>query len=200
MYYYRRVAVLIAYSYYNFGVWRRHIMYWRGRAARDPSWAVPVAMAVMEAGRLPKCTARSLRSTSSLRSQELEHGGPTQHAPGKRKTSELPFSAMWAYAAAAVLLVRASVDSTPQALTAPGQAGTKVAVLLSGALQTLDWCTESLRTNLVEAIRVMSRGRPAFPPSSGHLRRCDLELRRAAASRLTPQPLAQPAAPAQDQP
>ena len=58
---------------------------------------------------------------------------------------------MWAYAAAAVLLVRASVDSTPQALTAPGQAGTKVAVLLSGALRTLDWCTESLRTNLVEA-------------------------------------------------
>ena len=49
------------------------------------------------------------------------------------------------------LLVRASVDSTPQALTAPGQAGTKVAVLLSGALRTLDWCTESLRTNLVEA-------------------------------------------------
>ena len=39
---------------------------------------------------------------SSLRAQELEHGGPTQHAPGKRKTSELPFSAMWAYAAAAV--------------------------------------------------------------------------------------------------
>ena len=58
---------------------------------------------------------------------------------------------MWAYAAAAVLLVRASVDSPPQALTAPGQAGTKVAVLLSGALRTLDWCTESLRTNLVEA-------------------------------------------------
>ena len=58
---------------------------------------------------------------------------------------------MWAYAAAAVLLVRASVDSTPQALTAPGQAGTKVAVLLSGALRTLDWCTESLRTNLVDA-------------------------------------------------
>ena len=61
---------------------------------------------------------------------------------------------MWAYTAMgayAVLLVRASVDSTPQALTAPGQAGTKVAVLLSGALRTLDWCTESLRTNLVEA-------------------------------------------------
>jgi hypothetical protein len=58
---------------------------------------------------------------------------------------------MWAYAAVAVLLVRASVESTPQALTAPGQAGTKVAVLLSGALRTLDWCTESLRTNLVEA-------------------------------------------------
>ena len=58
---------------------------------------------------------------------------------------------MWAYVATAVLLVRASVDSTPQALTAPGQAGTKVAVLLSGALRTLDWCTESLRTNLVEA-------------------------------------------------
>ena len=58
---------------------------------------------------------------------------------------------MWCYATAAVLLVRASVDSTPQALTAPGQAGTKVAVLLSGALRTLDWCTESLRTNLVEA-------------------------------------------------
>ena len=58
---------------------------------------------------------------------------------------------MWAYAAAAVLLVRASVDSPPQALTAPGQAGTKVAVLLSGALRTLDWCTESLRTNLVDA-------------------------------------------------
>ena len=63
-------------------------------------------------------------------------------------------AAMWAYTAMgayAVLLVRASVDSTPQALTAPGQAGTKVAVLLSGALRTLDWCTESLRTNLVDA-------------------------------------------------
>jgi len=44
-----------------------------------------------------------------------------------------------------------SLDSTPQALTEPGQAGPKVAVLLSGALRTLDWCTESLRTNLVEA-------------------------------------------------
>ena len=42
MYYYRRVAVLIAYSYY-FGVCvAQHMMYWRGRAARDPSWAVPV--------------------------------------------------------------------------------------------------------------------------------------------------------------
>ena len=44
-----------------------------------------------------------------------------------------------------------SLDSTSQALTEPGQAGRKVAVLLSGALRTLDWCTESLRTNLVEA-------------------------------------------------
>ena len=63
---------------------------------------------------------------------------------------------MWCYATAAVLLVRASVDSTPQALTAPGQAGTKVAVLLSGAWRTLDWCTEFLRTNLVEASASMT--------------------------------------------
>ena len=51
----------------------------------------------------------------------------------------------------APLALLGSLDSTPQALTEPGQAGTKVAVLLSGALRTLDWCTESLRTNLVLA-------------------------------------------------
>ena len=113
--------------------------------------------------------------------------------PNSSDTKNYLSRPMWAYAAAAVLLVRASVDSTPQALTAPGQAGTKVAVLLSGALRTLDWCTESLRTHLAWGV-------PPFLPGSGHLRRCDLELRRAAASRLTPQPLAQPAAPAQDQP
>ena len=71
--------------------------------------------------------------------------------PNSSDTKNYLSRPMWAYAAAAVLLVRASVDSTPQALTAPGQAGTKVAVLLSGALRTLDWCTESLRTSLVEA-------------------------------------------------
>ena len=49
-----------------------------------------------------------------------------------------------------------SLDSTSQALTEPGQAGPKVAVLLSGALRTLDWCTESLRTNLVEANPAMT--------------------------------------------
>ena len=51
----------------------------------------------------------------------------------------------------ACLPALSSLDSAPQALTEPGQAGPKVAVLLSGALRTLDWCIASLRTNLVEA-------------------------------------------------
>ena len=56
----------------------------------------------------------------------------------------------------APLALLGSLDSTPQALTEPGQAGPRVAVLLSGALRTLDWCTESLRTNLVEANPAMT--------------------------------------------
>ena len=50
-----------------------------------------------------------------------------------------------------VLALLGSIDSTPNVLTEPGRAGPRVAVLLSGALRTLDWCTESLRTNLVAA-------------------------------------------------